>query len=49
MEVAFDPASTEPITIFDRQGRIVRVLYPKPGQTTRDVLIELISQKPAGP
>jgi hypothetical protein len=49
MEVAFDPVSTEPITIFDRQGRIVRVLYPKPGQTTRDVLIELISQKPAGP
>jgi hypothetical protein len=49
MEIAFDPASTEPITIFDRHGRIVRVIYPKPGQTTRDVLIELLSQKPAGP
>ncbi|WP_203781029.1 eCIS core domain-containing protein [Paractinoplanes rishiriensis] len=49
MEVAFNPASTEPITIFDKTGRIVRVIYPKPGQTTRDVLIELLSQKPAGP
>ena len=49
MTIAFDPAAIEPITIFDKTGRIVRVIYPKAGQTTRDVLIELLSQKPAGP
>jgi hypothetical protein len=49
MQVAFDPQSREPITIFDNQGRIVRVLVPKEGQTTRQLLIELLNQRPAGP
>jgi hypothetical protein len=49
MNIAFDPTSREPITIFDAEGKIVRVFYPQPGQTTRQLLIQLLTQPPAGP
>ncbi|WP_406159570.1 hypothetical protein OG298_20440 [Streptomyces sp. NBC_01005] len=44
MEVVFDPDARTPITIFDRQGRIVRKWSPGPGQNTRDLLIELLNR-----
>jgi hypothetical protein len=43
MTMVFDPTSTKPITIFDKNGNIVKVFEPKPGQTSRDVLIELLT------
>jgi hypothetical protein len=43
MTMVFDPTSTKPITIFDKDGNIVKVFEPKPGQTSRDVLIELLT------
>jgi hypothetical protein len=49
MEIVFAPNTYEPITIFDTHGRIVRVWYPKAGQTTRQLLIELLNQPVAGP
>lgn len=48
MSIVFDPSSRQPITIFDRTGRQVRVVYPRRGQTTRDVLLELLTE-PANP
>ncbi|MFC8828866.1 hypothetical protein ACFT9I_26355 [Streptomyces sp. NPDC057137] len=44
MEIAFDPDSRTPITIFDRQGKIVRKWTPGPGQTTRDLLVDLLNR-----
>ncbi|WP_406152764.1 hypothetical protein OH797_20360 [Streptomyces anulatus] len=44
MEVAFDPESRTPITIFDRQGDVVRKWMPGTGQTTRNLLIELLNR-----
>lgn len=46
MEIVYTPDSREPITIFDRDGRIVRAEYPRPGETTRDVLIRLLRPTP---
>ncbi|MFD5748777.1 HPC2 multi-domain protein [Streptomyces sp. NPDC127033] len=44
MEVAFDPEARTPITVFDRQGRIVQKWHPRRGQSTRDLLIELLNR-----
>jgi hypothetical protein len=46
MEIVYTPDSREPITIFDRDGRILRAEYPRPGETTRDVLIRLLRPAP---
>jgi hypothetical protein len=46
MSIVYNPESHEPIMIFDRQGRITHVYYPRQGQTTRQLLIELLNQKP---
>lgn len=42
MQIVYNPNSHEPITLFDSAGRITRVEYPRPGETTRDVLIRLL-------
>ncbi|HPT49677.1 MAG TPA: DUF4157 domain-containing protein [Accumulibacter sp.] len=42
MQIVYTPGSREPITLFDSAGRITRVEYPRPGETTRDVLIRLL-------
>ena len=42
MEIVYSPESREPITLFDGSGRVVRVEYPRPGETTRDVLIRML-------
>jgi len=49
MDIVFTPDSREPITIFGRDGRIVETIYPPAGQTTRDVMIDLLSRPPTGP
>lgn len=46
MQIVSTRDSREPITIFDRDGRIVRAEYPRPGETTRDVLIRLLRPAP---
>ena len=46
LEIAFTPGAIEPITIFRRDGTIAKVISPPAGRTTRDVLIELLSQAP---
>jgi hypothetical protein len=46
MEIVYSPNSQEPITLFDSTGRIVRVEYPGPGETTRDVLIRMMRPPP---
>lgn len=43
MEIVYTPDSREPITLFDRDGRIVRAEYPLPGENTRDVLIRMLA------
>jgi len=49
MEIVFTPDSREPITIFAADGSVQRTIYPPDGQTTRDVLIDLLSRPPTGP
>jgi hypothetical protein len=48
MEIVYSPDSRDPITLFDSSGRVVRVEYPRPGETTRDVLIRML-RTPAAP
>ena len=43
MTMVFDPTSTKPITIFDKNGKIVKTFEPSEGQTSRDVLIDLLT------
>jgi hypothetical protein len=43
MEIIFTPGAGEPIRIFDAEGRVTEVFRPRPGQTTRDVLIALMN------
>jgi len=47
MQIVYTPNSREPIVLFDSAGRITRVEYPRPTETTRDVLIRLLLQPPA--
>ncbi|GLZ02380.1 hypothetical protein Acsp02_96310 [Actinoplanes sp. NBRC 103695] len=43
MTVVLDGDHRAPIVIFDRRGRIVRKLTPRGGQTTRQLLVELLT------
>jgi hypothetical protein len=45
MQIVLTPGANDPITIFRNDGSVVRVIQPGPGKTTRDVLIELLSQR----
>jgi hypothetical protein len=38
--------SRAPLQIFDETGKVVRTVEPKPGQTTRQALIELLNAQP---
>lgn len=35
--------SSEPVRVFDSSGKVVETFVPKPGQTTRQVLIEIMN------
>ncbi|HMG57918.1 MAG TPA: hypothetical protein VK601_30660, partial [Kofleriaceae bacterium] len=43
MTMVYDPTSTKPVTIFDRNGQVVKVFYPAEGQTSRDVIMGLLT------
>jgi hypothetical protein len=44
MSIVYDPDSRAPVMIFDREGNVTEVIYPGPGETTRDVLIRLLTR-----
>lgn len=39
----YDLESSEPVRIFDSSGKVVEMFVPKPGQTTRQVLVEIMN------
>ena len=43
VDIVFHIDSTEPIRVFDARGVVVETFVPKPGQTTRDVLIDIMN------
>jgi hypothetical protein len=43
MTMVYDPTATKPVTIFDKNGQIVKVFYPGEGQTSRDVIMDLLT------
>ncbi|TMQ25575.1 MAG: hypothetical protein E6J90_05695 [Deltaproteobacteria bacterium] len=43
MTMVYDATSTKPVTIFDRNGQVVKTFYPAEGQTSRDVIIALLT------
>jgi hypothetical protein len=43
MTMVYDPTSTKPVTIFDKDGKIVKTFQPSEGQTSRDVIIGLLT------
>lgn len=45
VSVVFRVTAGEPIRVFDPSGKVVETFLPKQGQTTRDVLIELMNGK----
>jgi len=47
MSIAYNPDSHQPITVFNREGQVTMVIAPRPGQTTRQLLIEILNL-PAG-
>jgi hypothetical protein len=43
MDIVFTPGSTEPIRIFNDRGEIIATFAPGPGETTREVMVRLMS------
>ncbi|HEX2687538.1 MAG TPA: polymorphic toxin type 46 domain-containing protein, partial [Kofleriaceae bacterium] len=43
MTMVYEPSATKPVTIFDKNGQIVKTFSPAEGQTSRDVIIDLLT------
>lgn len=48
MDVVMNPGSQAPIRIFNSEGKVTEVVPPKPGQTTRQLTIEILN-RPSSP
>jgi hypothetical protein len=45
MTMVFDPTSQKGITVFDKDGNVLKTYEPEGSQTSRDVLIDLLTGK----
>ena len=43
MNVVFNPDAREPIRIFDAEGRVTEIFRPQPGQSTGQLMVELMN------
>jgi hypothetical protein len=44
-EALLNATGHDPIFVFDSEGRIVEILEPKPGETTRQMLVRILSER----